>query len=97
MEKEISLQGSLKYRRITDIMVTHDDTHCNHLWADTQVFPISTAHVSQHAARWERGQEAANARPGGVASAAEVGGDGVVHPVHVLLLQVGCVGMATGQ
>lgn len=39
----------------------------------------------------------ADARPGGVAGAAEVAGDGVVHPVHVLLLQVGRVGMATGQ
>lgn len=77
-------------------MVIRDDTHCDRLRVDTQVFPISTAHVSQHAARWERGQEVANARPGGVASAAEVGGDGVVHPVHVLLLQKGCVSMATG-
>lgn len=96
MEKVIPLQGSLKYHRSADITVTHDDTHCNHLWVDTQVFPISTAHVSQHAARWERGQEVANARPRGVASAAEVGGDSVIHPVHILLLQKGCVGMATG-
>lgn len=95
MKKDISLQGSLKYHRITGIIITYDDTHCNHLWVDTQIFPIPTANISQHAAKWEWGQEVANTRPGGVACAAEVGGDGVVHLVHVLLLQPGCVGMAT--
>lgn len=97
MKKEISLQGSIKWRRITDIIVIYDDTHSSQLWVDTKVFPISTAHVSQHTSRWERGQEVANTRPGGVASAAEVGGDGVVHSVNILLLQTGCVGMATGK
>ncbi len=92
MEKEISPQGSLRHHRMTHT----GNTHCSHLGVDTEVLPISTAHISQHAAGRERAQEVANARPGGVARAAKVGGDGVVHPVHVLLLQMGCVGMATG-
>lgn len=97
MIKQIPLQGSLKYHKITDIITLDDDTHCNHLRVHTQVFAIPTTHISQHAARWERGQEMANARPGGVSSAAEMGGDGVIHPVHILFLQTCCIGMATGQ
>lgn len=72
-------------------------THCNKLRVDAQIFPISTAHISQHAAGGERGQEVANAWPGRVASAAEVGGDGVIHSVDVLLLQVGGIRVAGGQ
>lgn len=94
MKKEISPQGMLKCGRVT--LIQHD-THCNHLWVDAQVFPIPTAYISQHAASWERRQELGDARPGRVASAAEVGGNGVVHLVHIFLLQTGCIGMATGN
>ena len=80
-----------------DIIIVCGVTHCNHFWVDTQVFPISTAHISQHAARREQGQEVANTRPGGVASAAEVGGNGIIHPVHILLLQTSCVSVAIGK
>lgn len=93
----MTLQGLLKYHRIADVITVHDDTHCNQLWVHAEIFPISTAHISQHAAGWERGQEVADTGPGGVASTAEVGGDGVIHPVHILLLQTGCICMATGQ
>lgn len=72
-------------------------THCNQLWVDAQVLPVTTAHIGQQAARRERVQEVANARPGTVARAAEVGGDGVVHSMHILLLQVGGVRVAGGQ
>lgn len=97
IEKDISPRGSLKNHIITDITVIHEDTHCTQLEVDSQVFPVPTAHVSQHAARWERAQEVTDTRPGGVAGAAEVWSDGIVHPVHILLLQKGCVGMATGK
>lgn len=76
----------MEYLRSADIILAFNDTHCNHLWVYSQVFPISTAHISHHAARWERGQEAANTRPRGMTGAAEVGGDSVIHPVHILLL-----------
>lgn len=72
MGKDISPFPFLKYHRRTDITVTHDDTHRHHLRVDPQVFPVSAAHVSQHGASGERGQEVANAGPRGVASAAEV-------------------------
>lgn len=44
-EEEISCQRSVKFHRMTYV------THCNQLWVDAQVFPISTAHISQHTAR----------------------------------------------
>lgn len=81
-------------RRFT-VMRIHADTHSDDIRVDTKVFPISTAHIEQHTCRWERGQEVANTRPRGVTGAAEVGGDGIVHPVHILLLQTGCIRGAT--
>lgn len=74
-----------------------DRTHRYQLWVDAQVLPVATAHIGQQAAGRKRVQKVANARPGRVAGAAEVGGDGVVHSVDILLLQVGSVRVAGGQ
>lgn len=41
-----------------------DRTHCNQLWVDAQVLPVTTAHISQQAAGRERVQEVANLWPG---------------------------------
>lgn len=79
------------------IHVDHVETYCNQLWVDTQVLPVTAAHISKQAARRERVQKVANVRPGRVASAAEVGGDGVVHSMDILFLQVGGVRVAGGQ
>lgn len=86
------------HRRFPELHASFNgDTHRDQLRVDSQVLPVSTPHVGQHASRWQRRQEVANAWPWSVASAAEVRGDGIIHPVHILLLQTGCVGVATGK
>lgn len=71
-------------------------TYGNHSRVDTEVFSISTSDISKPAARGERGQEVAHPGPGRMASAAEMGSNGVVHSVHVFLFQMSCVVMASG-
>lgn len=82
---------------IANSNTTRRHTHSNHMWVYTQVFPISTSYISKPAASRERGQELAHAGPGRMASAAEMGSDGVVHSVHIFFFQMSCISVTGGQ
>lgn len=86
-----------KGRKSPDSHPKRHGTYGNHFGVDAQVFSISTSYISEHAAGRERGQEEAHPGPGRVTSAAEMGSNGVVHPVDVLRFQVSCVTVASGE